>query len=215
MEKTDMPHLKNEVHARSGSEKSHREDERFTQEGNPTASVVERLTSVPGQERRGVPKDVKLKESGISEGSRLEVSEALEKVLADTYVLYLKTQNYHWNVTGPNFLTLHTLFMTQYTDLALAADLIAERIRALGQPTPGTFSEFLEVAAVKEERGVPSAEKMTSNLVRDQELLMGGIRASMPLAEQAQDFTTVDMLTQRLQVHEKNAWMLRSFLPEV
>jgi starvation-inducible DNA-binding protein len=150
--------------------------------------------------------------TGIAEVDRKKISELLAILLADTYVLYLKTQNYHWNVTGPNFLTLHTMFMLQYNDLALAVDLIAERIRALGEPAPGSFLEFYELANVKEERGVQNAERMITVLNTDQEVLIKTIRGLMPMAEKSHDFTTVDLLTQRLQVHEKNAWMLSSFL---
>ncbi len=176
------------------------EHERFTQDGNPTTLIPE-IRTVPQPQEKSI-KDVDQK----------NISRALSIVLANTYILYLKTQNFHWNVTGSNFLTLHTLFMNQYNDLALANDILAERIRALNQPAPGSFLEFTEIATIKEEKGVQKAEKMIETLHADQIILIQSIRNIIPIAENCLDFTTVDLLTQRLQVHEKNAWMLSSFL---
>lgn len=149
---------------------------------------------------------------GIDEKDRKEIATGLSRLLADTYTLYLKTHNFHWNVTGPMFQTLHLMFETQYTELALAVDLIAERIRALDFPAPGTYAEFAELSSIKEERGTPSAEKMIELLVEGQEAVARTARSIFPIAERANDEPTADLLTQRLQVHEKTAWMLRSLL---
>lgn len=149
---------------------------------------------------------------GIEERDRKEIANGLSRLLADTYTLYLKTHNFHWNVTGPMFQTLHLMFETQYTELAAAVDLIAERIRALGFPAPGTYSEFTELATIKEERGVPSAEKMIQLLVEGQETVVRTARSIFPSVEKVNDEPTADLLTQRMQVHEKTAWMLRSML---
>jgi len=149
---------------------------------------------------------------GIEERDRKEIAQGLSRLLADTYTLYLKTHNFHWNVTGPMFQTLHLMFETQYTELALAVDLIAERIRALGFPAPGTYSEFAELASIKEDRGVPSAEKMIELLVQGQEAVVRTARAVFPTVDRCNDEPTADLLTQRMQVHEKTAWMLRSLL---
>jgi len=138
--------------------------------------------------------------------------EALEGLLADSYTLYLKTHSYHWNVTGPMFTTLHTLFETQYTELALAVDEIAERIRALGAPAPGSYSQFMERAKVKEDTGVPSAEEMIRNLVADHEAVAAAARGVARAAEEAEDDASVDLGVRRIEVHEKSAWMLRSHL---
>ena len=140
------------------------------------------------------------------------VVEALEELLADSYTLYLKSHSYHWNVTGPMFTTLHTLFETQYTELALAVDEIAERIRALGAPAPGSYSQFVERAKVKEDTGVPRAEDMIRNLVADQELVTAAARRVARAAEEVQDDASVDLGVRRIDVHEKSAWMLRSHL---
>lgn len=149
---------------------------------------------------------------GIAEKDRQEIAQGLSRLLADTYTLYLKTHNFHWNVKGPMFQTLHLMFETQYTELAMAVDLIAERIRALGVPAPGTYAEFAELSSIKEERGVPDANKMIELLVQGQEAVIRTARSVFPVAERANDEPTADLLTQRMQVHEKTAWMLRSLL---
>lgn len=133
-------------------------------------------------------------------------------MLADTYTLYLKTHNFHWNVTGPMFQTLHLMFETQYTELALAVDLIAERIRALGYPAPGTYSEYAKLSSIAETPGVPKAHDMIKLLVEGQEAVVRTARSLFPLVDEANDEPTADLLTQRMQVHEKTAWMLRSLL---
>lgn len=149
---------------------------------------------------------------GINEQDRKEIADGLAKLLADTYTLYLKTHNFHWNVTGPMFETLHLMFERQYTELAAAVDQIAERIRALGFPAPGTYAEFGRLASIKEEPGVPNAESMIRLLVDGQETVVRTARSVFPSVERAQDEPTADLLTQRMQVHEKTAWMLRSLL---
>ena len=136
----------------------------------------------------------------------------MARLLADTYTLYLKTHNFHWNVTGPQFNSLHLMFMQQYTEMALAVDLIAERIRALGEPAPGSYKAFVRLGSIKEEDGVPSADAMVAQLVQGQESVVRTARKVLPAAEQANDQATLDLVTQRLNVHEKNAWMLRSLL---
>lgn len=151
---------------------------------------------------------------GIEEGDRREIVEGLSRLLADTYTLYLKTHNYHWNVTGPMFQTLHLMFEGQYNELALAVDLIAERIRALGFPAPATYSEFVRLSSVKEEEGVPAAAAMIRKLVEGQESVVRTARSIFPAVERASDEPTADLLTQRMQIHEKTAWMLRSLLAE-
>jgi len=137
---------------------------------------------------------------------------ALECLLADSYTLYLKTHSYHWNVTGPMFTTLHTLFETQYTELALAVDEIAERIRTLGSPAPGSYSQFVERASVKEDTTVPTATDMIRNLVADYHTVIASARAVVRAAEAAADDASVDLGVRRIEVHEKGAWMLRSHL---
>lgn len=149
---------------------------------------------------------------GISDELRQEIGEGLSRLLADTYTLYLKTHNFHWNVTGPLFNTLHLMFETQYTELALAVDLIAERIRALGLPAPGSYAQFAKLTSIREETGVPAAEEMIRQLVKDQEAVVRTARSIFPVVEKANDQPTADLLTQRMQVHEKTAWMLRSLL---
>lgn len=149
---------------------------------------------------------------GISEQDRLEIAEGLSRLLADSYTLYLKTHNYHWNVTGPMFQTLHTLFETQYTELATAVDEIAERIRALGETAPGSYQQFAALSSISEETGVPAAEDMIRQLVEGQEAVARTARSIFPAADAAGDEPTADLLTQRMQIHEKNAWMLRSLL---
>ena len=149
---------------------------------------------------------------GISEQDRTRIAEGLSKLLADTYTLYLKTHYFHWNVTGPMFQTLHLMFEQQYNELALAVDLIAERIRALGVPAPGTYREFAALSSIKESRGVPKAEQMIKDLVAGQEAVARTARSVFPLVDQVNDEPSADLLTQRMQVHEKTAWMLRSLL---
>jgi starvation-inducible DNA-binding protein len=149
---------------------------------------------------------------GIKKKDRAEIAEGLSRLLADSYTLYLTTHNFHWNVTGPMFNTLHLMFETQYNELALAVDLIAERIRALGFPAPGTYKEFQKLASLAEPDGVPSAQEMIRQLVLGQEAVIRTARSIAPLADKASDEPTLDLLTQRMQVHEKTAWMLRSLL---
>lgn len=149
---------------------------------------------------------------GIGEKDRAEIVDGLSRLLADTYTLYLKTHNFHWNVKGPMFQTLHLMFETQYTELAAAVDLIAERIRALGFPAPGTYAEFARLSQIKEVEGVPKAEDMIRELMSGQETVVRTARSIFPAAEKAGDEPTADLLTQRMQVHEKTAWMLRSMV---
>jgi starvation-inducible DNA-binding protein len=149
---------------------------------------------------------------GIDAKQREEIVGGLSRVLADTYTLYLKTHNFHWNVTGPMFQTLHLMFETQYNELALAVDLVAERIRALGLPAPGTYQKFVELSAIKEDSGVPKAEEMIRKLVDGHETVARTAREVFKAAAGASDQPTCDLLTQRMQVHEKTAWMLRSLL---
>ena len=149
---------------------------------------------------------------GIEPSKREAIAGGLSRVLADTYTLYLKTHNFHWNVTGPMFQTLHVMFETQYNELALAVDLVAERIRALGLPAPGTYKKFNELSAIKEEEGVPKAQDMIRLLVEGHETVARTAREVFKAAESASDQPTCDLLTQRMQVHEKTAWMLRSLL---
>jgi starvation-inducible DNA-binding protein len=137
---------------------------------------------------------------------------ALSRRLADSYTLYLKSHNYHWNVTGPMFTTLHVLFEQQYTELAMAIDEIAERIRTLGARAPASFSEFAALAHVKEDTGSPVAAVMVQNLVVDQQTVVAAARAVIKAGEAAADQATVDLATRRTEVHQKNAWMLRSHL---
>jgi starvation-inducible DNA-binding protein len=149
---------------------------------------------------------------GIDDADRHEITEGLSRLLADSYTLYLKTHNYHWNVTGPMFQTLHLMFETQYTELALAVDLIAERIRALGAPAPGTYREFASMSSIDEDTDSPNATEMIRRLVDGQHAVARTARTVFPVADRAGDQPTADLLTQRLQVHEKTAWMLRSLL---
>ncbi len=149
---------------------------------------------------------------GIGSADRKEIADGLGRVLADTYVLYLKTHAFHWNVEGPMFNTLHAMFMEQYTELWNAVDSVAERIRALGFPAPGTYTEFGALTSIEETPGSPKALQMVRLLVAGHETLARTLRSVFPVAEKASDESTVDLLTQRLQVHEKTAWMLRSLL---
>ncbi len=149
---------------------------------------------------------------GISETDRKEIADGLSRLLADSYTLYLKTHNYHWNVTGPMFQTLHLMFETHYTELALAVDLIAERIRALGFPAPGSYREFGKLTSIQEDEDAPDATEMIRRLVAGQEAVTRTARSIFPVVDKANDEPTADLLTQRMQIHEKNAWMLRSLL---
>jgi starvation-inducible DNA-binding protein len=149
---------------------------------------------------------------GIDEKQREKIASGLSRLLADSYTLYLKTHNFHWNVKGPMFNTLHLMFETQYNELALAVDLIAERIRALGFPAPGSYREFGKLTSIAESEGSPDASEMIRQLVQGQEAVVRTARSVFPEADAAHDEPTADLLTQRMQVHEKNAWMLRSLL---
>lgn len=149
---------------------------------------------------------------GIEPKHREKIADGLARLLADTYTLYLKTHNFHWNVTGPQFNSLHLRFMQQYTEMALAVDLIAERICSLGEPAPGSYKAFARLGSILEEEGVPSADAMVAQLVQGQESVVRTARKVLPAAEKANDQATLDLVTQRLDVHEKNAWMLRSLL---
>jgi starvation-inducible DNA-binding protein len=149
---------------------------------------------------------------GIEEEDRREIAEGLSRLLADTYTLYLKTHNFHWNVTGPMFQTLHLMFEEQYTELATAVDQIAERIRALGFPAPGTYGEFNRLTSITEEKGQLTADEMIRSLVTGQETVVRTARSIFPIVDESHDEPTADLLTERMQVHEKTAWMLRSLL---
>ncbi|HEY9381612.1 MAG TPA: Dps family protein [Burkholderiales bacterium] len=149
---------------------------------------------------------------GLSDKNRKEIADGLAHLLADTYTLYLKTHNFHWNVTGPMFNTLHLMFEEQYTELAAAVDLIAERIRALGVPAPGTYKTYGQLSSIKETEGVPAADDMINLLVEGQEAVTRTARSVFKVADGANDQPTADLLTQRMQVHEKTAWMLRTLL---
>lgn len=149
---------------------------------------------------------------GIEEKDRKKIAEGLSRLLADSYTLYLKTHNFHWNVTGPHFQTLHTMFEGQYTELAAAVDLIAERIRSLGVAAPGTYKEFAKLTSIAEPTGVPSATDMIKQLVEGQEAVVRTARSIFPLVDKVGDEVSADLLTQRMQLHEKTAWMLRSLL---
>ena len=149
---------------------------------------------------------------GITKKQREAIAHELSKLLADSYLLYVKTHNFHWNVKGPMFQTLHLLFESEYTELAVAVDTIAERIRALGCPAPGSYKQFKKLSGIKEEEGVPKAEQMIVQLVEGQETIVKTARAAIKVAQKAEDDPSIDLLTQRMQVHEKNAWMLRSLL---
>ena len=149
---------------------------------------------------------------GIQEKDRLAITDGLSHLLADTYTLYLKTHKFHWNVTGPMFQTLHLMFETQYTELALAVDLIAERIRALDVLAPGSYSEFTQLSSVEEGAGTPNDQEMIQKLVEGQESVIRTARSLYPVVNGAADEPTADLLTQRIQIHEKTAWMLRSLL---
>lgn len=149
---------------------------------------------------------------GIGKDERKKIVAGLSSLLADSYSLYLMTHNFHWNVTGPQFNSLHLMFMNQYTEQWAALDLIAERIRALGHPAPGTYKEFSKLTSIKEVDGVPAAEDMVRHLVAAQEATARTARKLFSVVNEANDQPTADLLTQRLEVHEKTAWMLRSTL---
>jgi starvation-inducible DNA-binding protein len=151
---------------------------------------------------------------GIPEKDRVKIAKGLGHLLADTYTLYLKTHNFHWNVTGPMFQTLHLMFETQYNELWTAVDLVAERIRSLGAFAPGTYAEFVKLSSIKESPGVPKAQDMIRELVSGHEAVVRTARSLFPVVEKAGDEATADLLTQRIQTHEKTAWMLRSLLEE-
>jgi starvation-inducible DNA-binding protein len=151
-------------------------------------------------------------DTGISEKDRADIAQGLGRLLADSYTLYLKTHNFHWNVTGPMFNTLHLMFETQYNELALAVDEIAERIRALGHPAPGSYAEFGKLTSIAEAEGTPKATDMLRQLVAGQEAVVRTARAVFKVAEKASDQPTADLLTRRMELHEKNAWMLRSMV---
>jgi starvation-inducible DNA-binding protein len=151
---------------------------------------------------------------GISPKDRKKIADGLSRVMADTYTLYLKTHNYHWNVTGPMFQTLHLMFEVQYNELWLAVDLVAERIRSLGFPAPGTYQQFATLTSIEDEEGVPVATQMIRDLVKGHERVAKTAREVFPAADKVSDESTTDLLTQRLQIHEKTAWMLRSLLED-
>lgn len=151
---------------------------------------------------------------GISEKDRARIVEGLNRLLADTYTLYLKTHNFHWNVTGPMFQTLHLMFMDLYNEQWMAVDAIAERIRTLGFPAPGSYREFADLTSIEECHGVPNARDMIRQVVDGQESVVRTAREIFPVAEKAGDQPTLDLITQRMQIHEKNAWMLRSLLED-
>jgi starvation-inducible DNA-binding protein len=150
--------------------------------------------------------------TGIPEADRKAIAQGLGHLLADSYTLYLKTHNYHWNVTGPMFQTLHLMFETHYTELALAVDAIAERIRSLGEPAPGSYLAFGKLTKIKEEAGIPKAQDMIKNLVDAHETVIRTARELYPIVQKGGDEASADLLTQRIQLHEKTAWMLRSLL---
>ncbi len=149
---------------------------------------------------------------GIEEKARVEISKGLSRLLADSYTLYLKTHNFHWNVTGPMFQTLHTMFETHYTELATAVDEIAERIRSLGEYAPGSYHEFQKLTTIKESTSVPKAEEMIKELVEGHEAVIRTARSIYHVVGEVNDEATSDLLTQRIQLHEKTAWMLRSLI---
>lgn len=149
---------------------------------------------------------------GISEKDRVEIAKGLSRLLADSYTLYLKTHRFHWNVTGPMFQTLHLMFEQHYIELATAVDLIAERIRALGVYAPGSYKQFSELTSIEEEDHIPPALDMIKKLVQGHETVAKTARSIFDVAEKGRDEGTLDLLTQRIQLHEKTAWMLRSLL---
>ena len=153
-------------------------------------------------------------DNGIAQKDREKISEGLSKLLADTFTLYMATHNFHWNVKGPMFNTLHNMFMVQYTELWNAVDPIAERIRSLGFPAPGTFKEFSKLSSLKEPAGELKAKEMISFLIDGNQAVARTARKLLPVADKANDQPTLDLLTQRLDIHEKTTWMLRSLLED-
>lgn len=151
---------------------------------------------------------------GIKDEDRQKIADGLSRLLADSYTLYLKTHNFHWNVKGPMFQTLHLMFEAQYTELALAVDLVAERIRALGHPAPGTYHQFAKLTSIKEPDGVPAAKDMIIQLVEGQEAVVRTARSILPIVDAVHDEVTSGLLADRMEVHEKTAWMLRSLLED-
>lgn len=151
---------------------------------------------------------------GISEEDRKIISDGLSKVLADSYMVYLKTHNYHWNVTGEHFLSLHEMFEQQYTELAEAIDEIAERIRALGYRAPGSFMEYQQITSIEEDTDQPKAIEMVKRLAQDNETIIRTARGVLPACDDAGDEASLDLLTHRLKVHSKTAWMLRSHIEQ-
>jgi starvation-inducible DNA-binding protein len=166
----------------------------------------------PAKAKKAAAPSAAILDLGIPAEQLAGIAEGLSRMLADTYTLYLKTHNYHWNVTGPQFNTLHLMFEGQYTELWAAVDLIAERIRALGAWAPGSYTDFARLATVKEATGIPSAEQMVAELAADQATVVRTARGLFPLVDAAGDEPTADLLTQRMQVHEKTAWMLRAMI---
>jgi starvation-inducible DNA-binding protein len=147
---------------------------------------------------------------GINQQDRITIAEGLKRLLADSYTLYLQTHNFHWNVTGPRFRDLHLMFEEHYTELAVAVDDIAERIRTLDVPAPGTYKAFAELSSIKETEGVPTAEAMVEILTRSHEQVVKTCREVLAPAQQAGDESTVALVSDRMRVHEKTAWMLRA-----
>jgi starvation-inducible DNA-binding protein len=168
--------------------------------------------TAPKSAAKSAPSATPTIDIGISAKDREKIAEGLSHLLADTYTLYLMTHNFHWNVTGPQFNTLHTMFMAQYTELWNAVDPIAERIRALGFHAPGTYAQFGMLSSIKEPAGVPKATEMIQLLHKGHESVAKTARSVFPLADKADDQPTADLITQRLDIHEKTAWMLRSLL---
>jgi starvation-inducible DNA-binding protein len=164
------------------------------------------------QRVQSIDKPVQTMDIGIDAAARKAIVEKLSCLLADTYTLYLKTHNFHWNVTGPMFRELHLMFEEHYNELALAVDVIAERIRTLGAPAPGTYKEFQKLTQLKEPEGVPEAVEMIGELTADHEAISRAIREALPVVQEADDDSTDSLLADRLAVHEKTAWMLRTLL---
>src|ERR671917_729282 len=174
-----------------------------------TRTAATKTATRVGAEVNATPIDI-----GINEKDRQEIAAGLSRLLADNFTLYLKTHNFHWNVTGPMFRTLHVMFEEQYNELWAANDVIAERIRSLGVFAPATFKEFSSLASIREEDGVPQAMQMVRQLVDGHETTARTARGVLETSENANDASTADLLTERLQVHEKTAWMLRSLLAD-
>jgi starvation-inducible DNA-binding protein len=187
-------------------------DERLARYERTAYCLLERDHSLGGTDMASTAIKAVGIDIGIDGAARQAIADGLSALLADSYTLYLMTHNFHWNVTGPQFNSLHVMFMTQYTEQWTALDLIAERIRALGYPSPGTYRQFAKLASIKEVEGVPSANDMIRHLVAAQEATARTARRLFPIVSAADDQPTADLLTQRLEVHEKTAWMLRSLL---